>query len=87
LVLAITGAFVPTVGHSVSVAGTLAGGALILAVLVVSSWDYKQQLEHETRRVELEVRRFKAETQFKIAQIEATQPTTPTTPTTPGPPR
>jgi hypothetical protein len=82
LVLGISGAFVPTVGHSLSLAGAVAGSALIFAVLVVSSWDYKQQLEHETHRVELEVRRFEAETQFRIAQINATQPTTPTTTTT-----
>lgn len=87
LVFAISGAFVPSVGQSVSVAGALAGSALIFAVLVVSSWDYKQELEHETRRVELEVRRFEAETQFRIAQIEATQPTTPTTTTTPYRPK
>jgi hypothetical protein len=87
LVLAITGAFVPTVGNSLPLAGALAGSALILAVLIVSSWDYRQSLEHETRLVELEIRRFEAEARYRIAQLDATQPTTPTPRPTPQPPR
>jgi hypothetical protein len=87
LVLAIAGTFFPNQARSSSVllAGTLAGGALILGVLITSSLEYRQQLKAEMHRIECEVQRYEAETQFRIAQIKATEPTTPQTRLLPPP--